>query len=362
MLPILACLFLAAPLCAATVDPCACPMPTITSPLPNQKLLPIPTRVQWNTESSHGYCGEMSIISAGLSLGQYMSQYTMRALGNSAGSQSTEVLVQTDPDGSAVVAATNSKLNATLHQSDQTDPNDPAGAQGFLTWMKGQILAGNTVIFGVYMNQSYFETNQQGDSTYDHIVFATGIGSNHPLNASDTTYYADDVLYFWDNGLWYLNQGDLSVPAYSSCAFGEFANSRSNANDSDGNLYSLPLRTKKNPIQDYAVSITGVNATSPLIPLSISAPICEEPSIAEGSTQQPPATAITLTITMGNPPEANVNVYKYNDLSKVPTSNFNANASQASMKWLHQNSAMTIQDTIQSNEIAIYRAVLASDP
>jgi hypothetical protein len=39
---------------------------------------PIPPRLQWN--ENYGYCGEVSLISAGLYYGQYISQYDARAL------------------------------------------------------------------------------------------------------------------------------------------------------------------------------------------------------------------------------------------------------------------------------------------
>ena len=38
----------------------------------------MPPRIQWN--ANFGYCGEVSIISAGLYFGQYMSQYDARAI------------------------------------------------------------------------------------------------------------------------------------------------------------------------------------------------------------------------------------------------------------------------------------------
>src|SRR5580692_10667511 len=38
----------------------------------------IPPRYQW--DANNGYCGEVSLISAGLYYGQYVSQYDIRAL------------------------------------------------------------------------------------------------------------------------------------------------------------------------------------------------------------------------------------------------------------------------------------------
>ena len=40
----------------------------------------IPPRIQWN--ANDGYCGEVSLISAGLYYGQYVSQYDARVFAN----------------------------------------------------------------------------------------------------------------------------------------------------------------------------------------------------------------------------------------------------------------------------------------
>ena len=45
----------------------------------------ISPRLQWN--ENNGYCGEVSLISAGLYYGQYLSQYDARSLACDGGSQ-----------------------------------------------------------------------------------------------------------------------------------------------------------------------------------------------------------------------------------------------------------------------------------
>lgn len=343
-------------LSAADPDPCACPMPVVSSPLPFERHNPIEQRVQWNT--IHGYCGEMSLISAGLNYGQYMSQYTVRAAGNKRGSQLTQVLLQTEPDGSELIAAQKFLLNTKEFDNGTADP------KAFLTWIKGEVLSGNPVIIGVYMNQKLDEIKGQGDPTYDHIILVTGVGSNHSLDGA-STYYDDDVLYFWDNGLWYLNGGASDVAAYTSSSFSTFSNSRKNANRQGGNLYSLPIPTQS--VQNYGISVTGLNASSSLIPLSITAPICEDPSILEPVKKRqepirPASKPIELTIAIGASSEQ-VNVYKYDDFSKVPTESFNANAAQSVYSWLNQSpSSSIVDDNVMSSDTAIYRAVKASDP
>ncbi len=56
---------------------CNGPGASNTAPTNNRYVLPIGPRFQW--EENNGYCGETSLISAGLYYGQYGSQYDARA-------------------------------------------------------------------------------------------------------------------------------------------------------------------------------------------------------------------------------------------------------------------------------------------
>ena len=58
-------------------------------------------------------------------------------------------------------------------------------------------------------------------------------------------------------------------------------------------------------------------------------------------------------------------LYRYDAMASVPNSKFNANAAKAHASWDVQISSGTIYqmtENIQSNEIAVYRAVPASAP
>jgi hypothetical protein len=199
-------------------------------------------RNQWL--GNDGYCGEMSLISAGLYYGQYLSQYDVRAAGNGANAQLSQLILEPSSDAKSNIlqAAANLGLIASLH----TD-SDPTS---FLTWVKGELIAGHPVIIGVYENCNLFEVDLPGDNDYDHIVIVTGFHSNHDL--TDGNYYSDDVLTFWDHGLW---TGD-PVASQTFSSFDSFPNTRSKANSGD-NLYSLPLG-----VTTYGVSISGVTDPS----------------------------------------------------------------------------------------------------
>jgi hypothetical protein len=86
----------------------------------------------------------------------------------------------------------------------------------------------------------------------------------------------------------------------------------------------------------------------------------------EGSNTRPGSSPLTLTITVSNlKPNVTYNLYRYNSAASVPNSGFNKNASKALQKWpikIASGSTFVSRTTIQSNEIAIFRAVPSTAP
>jgi len=218
------------------------------------------------------------------------------------------------------------------------------------------------VVIGVFMNQSRFygTTNlNAGDTEYDHIVAVTGITSTHPLTGT-TTYYADDVLTFNDNGLWNGTNGQpQNVFSYS---FGSFATTRQRANAKTAAVYSL-----KNGA-DYGIAITGIiDLSRETVPVRLTTSVnAETPAMVDGSNTRPAAKPVTLTITVSNlKPGTTYTLYRYNSMANVPDSNINANAAKAAQKWtitIASGSTYTMTQTINSNETAVYRAVPVGAP
>ncbi len=313
----------------------------------------LPPRIQWSANS--GYCGETGMVTAGLYYGQYMSQYDVRALVTDSHSQFDQLLLGINDQK----AAHKMHLDAEVWDSeDQTSTDD------FLAWVKQNVAQGYPVIIGVYLNQWLFEGDpnpDDGDTDYDHIVPVVGFSSIHALN--DPQYYADDLLVFTDNGLWpHLDNHTFSTP------FGTFPMTREQANQMTAPIYSL---SQCNPDQsrfNYAIVIKGVkDLDGDTLPICIETSANgETPGISDQSQQRPPATPLTLTVTVSQlEPGIMYNLYKYTSLDAVPTSNFNGNASQASAHWAIQissGSTFTIQETIQSSDMAFYRAVKADAP
>ena len=318
----------------------------------------LPPRIQWN--ANYGYCGETAFVSAGLYYGQYISQYDARAIASKNTRQSLEssqLLLGVND----VAAAKAMHLNATAFNTAKQPTS-----RAFLTWVKSNVVAGSPVVIGVFANQSRFYGTANlnaGDTEYDHIVTVTGITSTRSLTGpttGPTTYYADDVLTFNDGGLW---TGTNGQPQNSfSYSFGTFATTRQKANSKTGAVYSL-----KNGA-DYGIAITGIiDLNRDTVPVRLTTSVnAETPTMVDGSNTRPAAKPVTLTITVsGLKPGTTYNLYRYSSMANVPDSTFNANAAKAAQKWtitIPSGSTYTMTQTINSNEIAVYRAVPAGAP
>ena len=314
----------------------------------------LPARIQWN--ANYGYCGETAFVSAGLYYGQYISQYDARAIASKNTRQSLEssqLLLGVND----VAAAKAMHLNATAF-----DTAKQPTSRAFLTWVKSNVVAGSPVVIGVFANQFRFDGTANpnaGYSEYDHIVTVTGITSTRPLTGP-TIYYADDVLTFNDGGIW---TGTNGQPQNSfSYPFGTFATTRQRANARTGPVYSLKSGA------DYGIAITGIiDLNRDTVPVRLTTSVnAETPTMVDGSNTRPPAKPVTLTITVSSlKPGTTYNLYRYSSMANVPDSRFNANAAKAAQKWtitIPAGSTFTMTQTINSNEIAVYRAVPAGAP
>ena len=313
----------------------------------------MPPRLQW--DSNYGYCGETSLISAGLYYGQYISQYALRAIASHHTPQykrSSQLLIGEND----LYAASQLHLKAI-----EWDSEEEQSTPQFLAWIKENVIKGYPVIMGVYTNEFLFysDTNPNaGDSDYDHIVPVFGISSHHPLN--DFSYYPDDQIYFSDNGLW----GNASQPPFLfDYPFSSFQANRQQANSKTGTLYSL-----SDDGTNYGIAITGVaDINGNTLPVRIKTNVnYEKPAIENGTNECPSPMPLELTITVSDlKPYVRYRLYRYNDLESVPDSDFNAREDQAYESWefdITSGSTYAITEKIRSDEIAVYRAVSASAP
>lgn len=325
-------------------------LPGIALAAPTLTSLDIPPREQWN--ANFGYCGEVSLISAGLAFGQYCSQFDARAAASPGVPQSREDS-QLLPGVNAAAAATRMKLRA-------EEWNAPRGrtTKQFLLWTKRHILLGHPVFLGVFMNQFRFygDTDRAaGDSEYDHIVPVSGIRSQDVSLAKPLKFLPGDSLVFSDNALWSPEGNVLFEPK-----FGTFARTRSGANAKTAPVYSLKSAG------NYGVAILGVaDLNGDTLPVRLATDLDDEvPAMAENSSQRPPAMTVKLTATVTIPdPTQAINLYLYNRFEDVPESAFNAKASSAARAWHfppNSGTTHTVNVTIASDQVAVFRAVPAA--
>lgn len=253
---------------------------------------------QWN--ANNGYCGEASLVSAGMANGQYMSQADARLvcgafmgkatdgtgasllqsgeMGAESLNSNAQMLLQdvdagmsgTNDFAHASQCAVNSGLDAVTYpfaSGDKTANVGNSGVQDYLSWIKAEMIAGHHVTIGVLANGGE-------DAEYDHEVTVLKIGTNHAV--TDDTYYADDVLYFDDHGEYTLQRnsdgvwdfadnpavpvgagGDVTgcTPYVFAYPFGRIAKTRKEANEAGAPAYSLVI-----PSSDHISVIAGNTA------------------------------------------------------------------------------------------------------
>ena len=322
------------------------PAPDATTPPPNATsvALDITPRLQW--EANFGYCGEISMTSAGLYFGQYISQYDARALA-APGVKQAKDASQLLLDANEGVAATAMKLDFEIWPKSGT-PDD------FLVWLKTHLVANHPVVLGVFENTSIFDFTAEAGDDYDHIVPVLGYSSSHPL--TDPQVYPDDQLTFSDNGDY--DQSVSTSPLVFTYAVGSFVFDRAHQP-------SQPYYLDNG--EDSAIAILGIaDPNGETLPVQLQTDKnTEEPEMVDGSSTRPAASPVTLTITVsGLSPGTSYVLYKYTSFGKVPTASYNAHAADAAAQTpiAAASATFTTQETIMSNEMAIYRAVRASDP
>jgi hypothetical protein len=120
---------------------------------------------------------------------------------------------------------------------------------------------------------------------------------------------------------------------------------------------------------NYGVAFTGVmDLDGDTLPVRVDTNANdEEPAIEDGSNARPASMALVLTVTVsGLKPGTAYVLYRYNSFESVPDSQFNAHQRNAAQRWsisIASGTTYTLPpQNIQSDEMAIYRAVSAAAP
>jgi hypothetical protein len=231
---------------------------------------PVQPFYQW--ENNNGYCGEVSMMQAGLAHGQWMSQFNARRICGTGLSQSgpdgacathdnianynAQLLIE-DPDtgvsgrrayANAALCVANSRLAGSTFPYER-EKSGIRGYHQYMAWVKQQVILGNQVTLAVLFNGG-------SDPQYDHEVAVLKIGTNHAV--LDPTYYPDDVVYFDDHGAYTLHgagftanpaippganrpNGKGCTPYVFGYSFDSLARTRSAANGNTAQAYSIVI-------------------------------------------------------------------------------------------------------------------------
>ena len=321
---------------------------------PGGRILDLAPRQQWN--ANFGYCGEIAFIVAGLSFGQYLSQYEARAVASASASQSAE--------GSQLLLGVNDGAFAARSHLEISRWPGGTGAE-FLAWIRGHVLQNHPVIIGLYANQRRFygrRDPQAGSPEYDHIVSVLGVLPGVQTGAAAGPGGPDWELLFSDHGLLDADLAGNSLYRFQ-VPFSSFARTRSQANQEQAPFYSLPAGTPA-----YGVAVLGVkDRLQQTLPVRLNpSSSSETPEIANGSSLRPAARPLELTITVtGLRPGLPYRLYRYDSLAAIPEGNFNAHAGAAARQWsltIPSGTNASLTDTIRSDAVAAYRAVPLSAP
>ncbi|HXM42516.1 MAG TPA: hypothetical protein VN924_14780 [Bryobacteraceae bacterium] len=256
----------AEPGCGQKLVDGASPPSTSSYIYPRQPLQPF---YQW--ENNDGYCGEVSMMQAGLNNGQWMSQFNARLICGTGLSQSgpsgacaahrgqvdynAQLLIEDPGTGvsgpniyaNAAQCLANSRLAATTYDYPAQTPG-MAGYEDYMSWVKQEVIAGHQVTMAVLLNGG-------SDPQYDHEVAVVKIGTNH--SPADPSYYPDDVVFFDDHGVYTLSGSTFTsnpavppgagtdstgcTPFVFGYTFASLANTRAGANLPAAQAYSIVI-------------------------------------------------------------------------------------------------------------------------
>jgi hypothetical protein len=314
----------------------------------------IPARFQWNEFG--GYCGEVSMISAGLYYGQYLSQYAVRRIASPGGNQNSQLLLGMNDTAAAKAL----RLKHEAHTS--------ADSQEFLAWVKHHVAQGHPVIIGIMDNSNILGGSE--DPEYDHIVPVMGFSSNKPLTEG---YDPSDEILFSDNGLYTPNASGGNVQCtprekdriqyYFSYPLSQFLKTREHLENSS-QVYAL-LKDPDSALKryNYGIAIIGVEGDDETLPARVDTNVDYEAPCIGPKGDRPEPMSLKLTITISQMKSGvEYNVYRYNHVDDVPRGQFNKNSKKGSLwKSVSVQGGGEWSETFQikSDEEVFFRVVKA---
>ena len=290
-------------------------------------------REQW--DANWGYCGETSFIAAGMTFGQYASQFTVRGLaapGIPQAKAASQLLLGVNDEAAARA------MHLTVSQySGAGGTRGRSRVARLISWMSDRIAEGARVVLGVYIKGFR-------DPEYDHIVpavdiVAGGVGGGDRSRLGDRLLFSD-------------NYGHVLTGAFRG-----LLRDRRGANASSAPPYSIPSGVK-----NYAVAVEGVaDREGVTIPVMLQASRRGEPAMVDGALLPPAPEPLAIRATVFIPnQDQSYNLYRYDDFSKVPEASFNAAASNAVQSWVipaHSGAAVVFDVNVLTSDTVVFRAV-----
>lgn len=296
-------------------------------------------------DNNDGYCGETSLMMAGLKFGQYTSQYDTRQIVNPTTpieqAQWHQYLILSGQEtDNSVIAAKGMHLNYDTYNAVGTAHSSTATVQDYLVWCKKMMRRGAAVTVTVY-NKGQPVSKRGFD--YDHIVSISSWTSAF----DDDTYHPEDVIVLADH--YGLNRG-LGGPGCltEDCLepnigpdFGLITYTAGTIFGTREQSYAVGAPTWMIPSDkdNFSIAHTGVKVASgeQLLPVRITTSVYfEKPEVIEGIITEPAGTsrvpvprplarAMLLTVTISNlTPGAAYRLYAYDNERFVPESGFAA--------------------------------------
>eukprot|EP00935_MAST-01C_sp_MAST-1C-sp1_P001425 g1425.t1 len=281
----------------------------------------------WGGQTS-GYCGSVSIQTAGLFWGSWITEDTIR--GTSGGHNANhQILIAYSKDlpipaTSALSVCTALAYNCTMWNYDKAaNPQSAA----FLAWAKGYIDAGKPVMMGVYWVEG-------SDSDYDHIVPLVG--------------YEQDVFFF----------NDLHSNVTQQVALSSFVRNRKECgkgSQSSGVDYTFCLPKKV----DYGLAFDGnADKFGVLLPATMKVSSWTEPDYSkeDGRHELPVELEANVTVS-GLVSGQRYALLRFDDHTKVPDSFFLKAAFAEKTEFIAAGLTYLHQTRFMSNTTAIFRCV-----
>eukprot|EP00040_Diaphanoeca_grandis_P024980 m.137984 g.137984 ORF g.137984 m.137984 type:complete len:353 (-) comp29965_c0_seq1:60-1118(-) len=305
----------------------------------------ITPRQQWNING--GFCGAMSIQTAHLTFGAWISQDLVRK-GNNHGTGHCGAGVGCEVDPTNVgETALNLKLDYEEWDYNSTKPQSARYKQ----WMKAHLAVGHPIVWFVMCkgdDACPYPNACPNGGAFGHVEPVWGVFSNHPLN--DTTVYDDD---------WVVHSSDQDLNPYY-----RLFSSLEDTTAMNGNCAKAQPGFGKNEMYpcindqtDYGIAINGIKGAG--LPVSLSVNNQQEPDTRMGQLPTPVLGVVTATSLT---PGKRYTLYRYEGTATLPTDGTPGSTAKHTVPFTASTPTWVYNDKVPflSNTATYYRVFLSS--